>query len=822
MALRPSAVVSSVRRVFLVVGVSALSGVLLAGLALPVVAGLGLTARESADAFADMPGELDAGPMAERSVILDAEGHILATFFDENRIYVGLDDISENMQNAILAIEDDRFFERGPIDFQGTMRALMQNMEAGETQGGGSTLTQQYVKLVRVAQAETKEELAEVQASSGVEGYRRKLEELRMAVGVEQELSKKEILERYLNIAYYGARAYGIEAAARTYFSTSAAELTIPQAAMLAGLVQQPHNYDPTRNPEAALARRNTVLNRMAQTGRITEKQAAAARQQKLGLDVTPVSDGCTDAWAGYFCDYVTHEVRTLEELGETPEERLMALERGGLVIRTTLSPEVQEAADEAVFDRVAPTDDVIASMATVEPGTGYIRAMSNSRKYGVEGEGVSNINYAVDEHMGGGVGIQPGSTFKVFVLAAAINQGMSLNTSISSPASMSIPERNFTTCDGQYRSSASWSVGNYSGLGSGSFTLRTGTEKSVNTFFAQLTQRTGLCEPATIAEQSGIMRANLDENGKRQPLSQVPSFALGVNEVSPLSMSQAYATFAARGVHCPATAIQKITDSDGNVLVDHTDPKCNRVLDTSVADAVNSVLQGVIHNSGATGNRMQLEDGRIAAGKTGTTDNAVSVWFAGYTPQLATAVAVADVEAPQESLDGRTFNGEYVSDACGGCLPGPVWKQMMDDAHDSLDLPKEDFKKPDPGSIEGVSTQVPDVRGMTVDDATKKLADEGFDASVSGEVNSDLDKGLVVRTSPESGAKVGSGTSIGLYVSNGIPPGNDDDDDDDDDGDDGGDNGWEINPPTVPPTPPTEGNGEGNDDDDDDGSGWR
>src|SRR5690606_21018902 len=298
MALRPSAVVSSVRRVFLVVGVSALSGVLLAGLALPVVAGLGLTARESADAFADMPGELDAGPMAERSVILDAEGHILATFFDENRIYVGLDDISENMQNAILAIEDDRFFERGPIDFQGTMRALMQNMEAGETQGGGSALTQQYVKLVRVAQAETKEELAEVQASSGVEGYRRKLEELRMAVGVEQELSKKEILERYLNIAYYGARAYGIEAAARTYFSTSAAELTIPQAAMLAGLVQQPHNYDPTRNPEAALARRNTVLNRMAQTGRITEKQAAAARQQKLGLDVTPVSDGCTDAWA--------------------------------------------------------------------------------------------------------------------------------------------------------------------------------------------------------------------------------------------------------------------------------------------------------------------------------------------------------------------------------------------------------------------------------------------------------------------------------------------------------------------------------------------
>ncbi|SDT71096.1 transglycosylase domain-containing protein [Jiangella sp. DSM 45060] len=766
MAIRPSAVVATVRRVLLVAGVAALCGVLLAGLALPVVAGLGLTARESADTFAAMPADLEPGPMAQTSYMYDADGAQLATFFEENRVEVGLDAIAPVMKDAILAIEDDRFYERGPIDIQGTLRALLRNVEAGETQGGGSTLTQQYVKQVRVSQATTPEEVAEVQASTGTEGYRRKLEELRMAVQVEQELSKDEILQRYLNIAFFGSRSYGIEAAARTYFSTSAAELTLPQAALLAGIVQQPVAYDPTNDPEAALGRRNVVLNRMAATGRITEQEAAEARQTDLGLNLSATPNGCVASYAGYFCDYVRRELLTMPELGETRQEREAMLERGGLRVETTISPSAQQAAQAAVSDRVAPTDSVIGSLATVQPNNGYIRAMANSRNFGVEGDGVSNLNYAVDEVMGGGSGIQSGSTFKTFVLAAAIDQGIPLNTSINSPQQVNLRVNSFSTCDGRIRSSETWSPKN--STGSGTFNLRTGTERSVNTFFAQLEQRTGLCLPATIAQGAGVMRADLDEDGAVQPLSQVPSFTLGANEVSPLSMAAGYAMFANRGAHCPTTSVARVLDSEGNVLVDHTQPTCEQVVKPEVADAVNSVLQGVVHNSGATGNRMRLDDGRIAAGKTGTTNGAIAVWFVGYTPQLSTAVAVADVEAPQQSLDGRTYNGERIGEACGGCIPGPIWKTMMDRALDGAE--KVNFTAPDPETIRGVTVPVPDVRGMGTDEAIQTLQEAGFSASVAGEVNSDLQEGLVVSTEPGAGAEVGSGSSIAITVSNGEP----------------------------------------------------
>ncbi|WP_198663672.1 transglycosylase domain-containing protein [Jiangella endophytica] len=766
MAIRPSAVVATVRRVLLVAGVAALCGVLLAGLALPVVAGLGLTARESADTFAELPADLEPGPMAQTSYLYDANGQQLATFFQENRIEVGLDAIAPVMKDAILAIEDDRFYERGPIDIQGTLRAFLRNVEAGETQGGGSTLTQQYVKQVRVSQATSPDEVQDVLASTGTEGYRRKLEELRMAVQVEQELSKDEILQRYLNIAYFGSGAYGVEAAARTYFSTSAAELTLQQASLLAGIVQRPDAYDPTKDPEAALGRRNVVLNRMAATGRITEQLAAEARQTELGLNPTPTPNGCVNAYAGYFCDYVRRELLTMPELGETRADREAMLLRGGLRVETTISRASQQAAQAAVSDRVAPRDSVIGSLATVQPNNGYIRAMANSRDYGVEGEGVSNLNYAVDQSMGGGAGIQSGSTFKAFVLAAAISQGIPLNTSINAPQQVNLRVNSFSTCDGRIRSSETWSPKN--STGSGSFNLRTGTERSVNTFFAQLEQRTGLCEPATIAQGAGVMRADLDEDGQIQPLRQVPSFTLGANEVSPLSMAAGYAMFANRGLHCPTTSVVRVTDAAGNVLVDHTQPTCEKVVEPAVADAVNSVLQGVIDNPGATGNRMRLDDGRPAAGKTGTTNGAIAVWFVGYTPQLSTAVAVADVEAPQESLDGRTYNGERIGEACGGCIPGPIWKQMMDQAHDGAE--EVAFTAPDPETIRGITVAVPDVRGMSSEDAIRTLEDAGFGAAVAGEVNSDLQEGLVVNTDPGAGAEVASGSNISLTVSNGEP----------------------------------------------------
>ena len=779
-SLRLESVIGALRRVLLIIGVSGLAGVLVAGLALPVAGALGLTARESANAFSDLPAELDVKPLAEQSRIVDASGATLATFYDQNRVTVTLDKIAPVMQQAILAIEDHRFYEHGPIDFQGTARALLGNLDAGDltcgngcTAGGGSTLTQQYVKLVLQDQATTQEERRAATVSTGAEGYVRKLKELRLAANVENQLSKDEILERYLNIAYFGGGggsggAYGVEAAARYFFSTTAAQLTLNQAALLAGLVQAPSEYDPTDNPEKAIGRRNQVLSRMGEIGMITPTEASQARLADLGLKLRPTRAGCVSTWAPFFCDYVHHELLLMEELGATPDERERNILRGGLTITTTLDPKAQHAAQEAVSDRIAPTDSAVGSLAMVEPGTGYIKAMANSRGYGQE-TGQSYINFAVDKSMGsagGSNGIQAGSAFKPFVLAAAIRQGIPLTTTISAPQTLPMGGKKFKVCWNDstiYTTDRDYAPKN--STGAGTFNLRTGTERSVNTFYVQLLQRTGICEPATIAQQSGVFK-QVPYTPEDQPLDQVASFTLGANTVSPLAMAEGFAMFAARGMHCNSMAVLQVRDRDDAVIVDRK-PTCNRVLDEGVADGVNDVLRGVIHNPGATGTRMQLDGGRVAAGKNGTTNNSIAVWFVGYTPQLSTAVAVADLDGAQESLDGRTYNGERIRSACGGCIPGPIWKKTMDAALEGTRMAR--FSKPDPKIVRGADDRVPDVRGMTASLAADRLAEAGFTAHVAGEVASAVAQGLVVETNPATGSNVASGGSIGLILSTGV-----------------------------------------------------
>ncbi len=689
---RIPSILITLRRACLVVGVSCLAGLLVAAVALPVAAGLGLVAREGATSFGDVSVELQpANALPERSRILDAEGNPVATFFEENRVYVPLDAVAPVMKDAILAIEDHRFYEHGPIDMQGTARAFVTNFEAGEVTGGGSTLTQQYAKLLLISQAETDEQRREATETS----YARKLRELQLAIEIEQELTKDQILERYLNIAYFGSGAYGVEAAARQYFSTSAAELTLPQAAMLAGLVQLPSQYDPTRDPDAAQERRDVVLSRMAELGRVTDEEASAARAQGLGLKPTATPNGCTASSAPFFCAYVVHELLQMEELGATPEEREQTLRQGGLTITTTLDAQAQAAANDAVADRVAPTDTAAAALASVEPGSGEVKAMTTSRGYG-NGAGETYLNYAVDQNMGGGLGMQAGSSFKPFVLAAAIQQGISVNTSIRSPQVLDVGGETWQTCDGSVRAPSDYAPRN--STGSGTFTMRQATARSVNTYFIQLSQRTGLCDPWTIATQAGLTRSD------GEPLGQNPSFTLGPYNVSPLGMAEAYATFAARGVHCESRSVLQVTDRDGRRIY-ASEPTCNRVLEEGVADGVNALLQGVMESDGGTGRAMRLDDGRDAAGKTGTTNDSVAVWFVGYVPQLATAVGVADPDVDPETgrletLDGRTYNGERISEACGSCIPGPIWKQMMDAALDGVE--DEDFTEPDPRVIGG------------------------------------------------------------------------------------------------------------------------
>ena len=762
--------------------ISVAGGVLLAGVALPVLGVAGVAALAGAESFDSLPSELEAPPLSQRTRILAADGSLIANFFDEYRVEVPFDAIAPVMRQAIVAIEDSRFYDHGGVDVRGTARAFINN-QSGESTQGGSTITQQYVKGVLLDKALANDDQEAAKAAverSGAEGYGRKLREMRYAVALEEQLTKDQILERYLNIAYFGSGAYGIEAASRRFFSKGAAELTLPEAATLAGLVQAPGAYDPTRNPEAALARRNTVLARMKALGYLPAPEIDAAAASPLALVPSPVQASCETSPYPFFCDYVLKTVLSDPAFGAEPNDRRSLLLRGGLTITTTLDPARQQAAQASV-DKFVPRDDPSqfgAAIAMVQPGTGAIQAMAQNRTFGPsDAPGVTTVNYAADRSYGGSSGFQAGSTFKVWVLAAAIKQGIPLRTRINAPAQVSIGD--ITSCDGVVLKDR-WQPRNSGG--SGTFDLQSGTARSVNTFFAQLEARTGLCDPRQIAHAAGVRPASGGPD-----LANVKSFTLGVDPVSPLRMAEGYATFAARGMHCAAFAISTVLDRDGNSLAVPAH-ECAQVIDQKVADGVNAVLTGVIDgpDRGRTGRVMSL--GRPAAGKTGTTNDNYDVWFTGYTPDLAAAAWVGD---PGQLVDGQIkrrnirnveINGRSIEAGFGGLLPGPIWRDAM--AAALTGVPETPFVAPDPVLVNGLRVAIPNVAGLSVERAGDVLSAAGWTFRVANQPSARVPSGRVIGTNPSRSAYPGD--RITLLVSTGAPvapsPSEDDDDDDDDD----------------------------------------
>ncbi|MEQ4204094.1 penicillin-binding protein [Actinopolymorpha sp. B9G3] len=751
-----------VSHLLMFVVISVLTGALVAGLVIPFAGVLGLTTQSATDAFENMDATLENPPLPERSRVLAADGSQIATFYERNRVQVTLDKIAPVMQRAILAIEDARFYQHGPLDAQGTLRAFVRNSQGGQVSQGGSTVTQQYVKLVQYENAKTPEEQRAVIEDS----YGRKLQELRYAVELEKTMTKDEILERYFNIVYFGDGAYGIESAAKHYFNTSAAKLTLPQAAMLAGLVRDPNGLDAKDNPEAVLGRRNLVLSRMVHEGMVSAKEGAEAAGTDLGLRMTQSSQGCYYSRYPFFCDYARQVLLRDPALGKTREDRERLLDRGGLTIQTTLDQKAQRAADKAVAEAVRPTDKVIGALSMVEPGTGRVKAIAQSRKYG-EGKGKTYVNLNVPRKYNGTLGYQPGSTYKPFVMAAAIRQGIPLSTSLPSPTRMR-HSGSMRNCPGGQPGwiSTPWDVSNSTSAGSTS-NLISGTARSVNTFYANLEAQTGICEPANIATRLGAVRANGD------PLDQVKPFVLGVNEVAPISMAEAYATFAARGLHCPATPVLKVLDRQGNPIK-LTKTECKQVIPQAVADGVNYVLREVVDGDdpGRTGQRMSMaNEGRQVAGKTGTSNSRIAVWFLGYTTNLATAAVVTDAEAPQQSLMGQRIGGRTVTgdQVWGGTLAGPMWLAAMRGALEGRKSPN--FVNPSPKMLVGIPTTVPSVLGMDQDRARSVLRKANFSMAVGGSTNSDLPRGTIVRQTPGPNTSAGSGSTVIVYLSNGIKP---------------------------------------------------
>jgi membrane peptidoglycan carboxypeptidase len=637
----------------LLVVISAVAGLLVGAILVPLVGAVGVGVKNAARTFNTLSVP-QLGQLPSRSEIVDSKGNLIAYYYPHSidRVPVAFNQIAPIMDKAIIAIEDARFYDHGAFDIRGTVRALVNDVQNKDVQGG-STLAQQYVKNALILTAKTEEEQREADAPTPT----RKIRELRMAAIVAREMTKNQLLAAYLNVAYFENGARGIEVAAERYFGTSARKLTLTQSALLAGIVENPFAYDPITNPQTALARRNEVLTKMAELHFITSAQQQAAAAAPLGMKLhnTSTESGCTSyqaRTAAFFCDYVLRAM----QVDPSYRKAYQALNTvGGLTIHTTLNPRDQSAAQHAV-DFVEPPHSAafnpggnVDTEALIQPGTGAIRGIAVDRPYG-NGRGQTTVDYAAPKAYDGGLGVQTGSSSKIFTLLTALKQNIpfGFNLPVTSPSTLT----GYYNCQGE--STSPFLVNNAEGAGKGIFTLYNGTTGSINVFYSELERKVGLCNVVKTAVSLGMTRGDgtsllrRDPNmaaSNNLPADNYPSFTLGSEPVAPLNMAAAYATVAAGGIYCKPVAISSVVTANGSKLP-VASPGCHRVLSSQVAAAANLILQGVLTSGTAAGRGIN----RPAAAKTGTANEGYYAAFAGYTPTLAGYVSVFNAYSPTGS----------------------------------------------------------------------------------------------------------------------------------------------------------------------------
>jgi membrane peptidoglycan carboxypeptidase len=744
-------------------------GLLLAGLLMPAVGATGALARSGVDVFEELPSEFTSSPLSQQSKILASDGKtVIATPQEENRIIVPLKQIAPIMQKAQIAIEDHRFYEHGGVDLQGVIRAAISNLRSGSVQGA-SSLTQQYVKISQQYSALLAGD--EKAARAAVEkDYMRKLRELKYAITLEKKMTKDQILEGYLNLVYYGDQAYGVEAASQHYFSVSASKLSLSQAALLAGLTQNPGTTDPVNFPERSLTRRNVVLDRMYSLGTITEKDwtAAKARTLKQDLKVSEPKSSCAASPYPYWCDFLINYLAERPELGKTREERLRQLYRGGLTIVSTLDVKMQAIVQQEVTKKVPIGDrsGVGSAAYMADPTTGKVLAFAQNTQYTVAKQslGKTGVDWALDKKYGGSSGFHFGSTAKAFALVTAMENGMNTKSSVYAKAAGTTPA---TYQPSEFRGSCppggTWKVLNDTPWKGGRISLMEATAKSTNTAFVGLAQALGGCKVRETVMRLGLHRAD----GGEIP-TYAPAYILGATEVSPQGVVHAYTTLANDGKMCPVIAVTKIVRAGKEIKLN--DKACKQVVEADPVRATHKFLEyNMTHGSGI---RNQLDDGaRQSAGKTGTSDGNNESWFVGYTPQLVTAVWVGTPDdGNKRVMKNVVVGGQRYPVMHGASIAAPIWKGIMNRAHEGK--PRVKFPEPSSKLLNGEMTSIPRVTGMTVEEATKRLEAAGFSAAVGGTMASSVEKGRVAATSPYGRAPKGS--AIVIYVSDGPSSRND------------------------------------------------
>ncbi|TDC83739.1 penicillin-binding protein [Micromonospora sp. KC606] len=683
-------------KVFTVLIAGVLAGLVLAVAALPAALVFGLGFGALATPYAKLPESLRKPPTVERSSLYANDGRtLITTFYTEDRVEVPLDRIAPVVRQAIVAAEDARFYQHSGVDLRGVLRAFTANKRDGAPRQGASTLTMQYVRNVLAGDPRLTEE--QRRAATEITAAR-KIREMRYALALERELSKDEILRRYLNIAYFGAGAYGIAAASKRYFSTSPARLTLPQAALLAGLVRSPHTDDPINgDADAALSRRAYVLDRMVESQQVSPAEAAEASDAPLALRPSETPNDCTavpekqNDW-GFFCDWFAQWWSAQPAFGASAAERQDTLRRGGFRIVSSLDPDIQRAAVREVRGIYAVNDPFAAPTAVVQPGTGRVLAMAVNRNYSVAANPPGQKNYpnTVNQLVGGGDGIagyQAGSTFKLFTLLAALESGLPLDTPFDAPSRIRTRfpvDGAGANCDGRW-----CPVNANPSRMDGPHTMWTAFGRSANTYFAWLIERVGADRVVAMAERLGIVfRAEEDAALARHNAKHWGAFTLGVSSTTPLDLANAYATVAAEGTWCAPLPVVSITDNAGHEVAAGR-PDCRQVVETDVARAAADAARCPVGDQsmygacdGGTAEDLSRALGRPVAGKTGTSERDETTSVVAVTPQLAIAQIAANPDDPRDAVGGAVQS--RLVDAVGRVL-----------GHALRDQPIRDFVPP-------------------------------------------------------------------------------------------------------------------------------
>ncbi|SPT55351.1 transglycosylase domain-containing protein [Schaalia odontolytica] len=645
--------------------VSALMGVVGAGMLVPVAGPTALVAKSVPSVFNELPGDLQTVAPAEESQLLDSSGAVIAHFYDKQRIVVPSANIADVMKKAIIAIEDKRFYEHNGVDATGIARALVSNLGDSGRQGA-STITQQYVRNSLAERGYLEGDADQVSAATE-QTTERKLREMKYALALEKSQSKDEILTGYLNIAPFGPITYGVEAASQRYYSKSASELNYLESALLAGLVQSPVQYDPLMHPEAAQERRDTVLATMLDQSVITQEEydEGIATTVDSMLNPTVSSEGCSGAPSeqAYFCDYVLTQFLEDSTFGSTRMERERLLKTQGITIRTTMDPTKQSAAYSSLTSAI-PVGDASGlndALVSLDPRSGKVLAMAQNTTYGIEA-GQTMANYSADGNF------QVGSTFKVFTLLQWFKEGHSAYETVGSSNTF-YPNGAFK-CDGRSIVTEGYQVNDLAGK-TGSMNVVRATGQSVNQAFVNMASRVDFCSIFETAYNMGIT-----EDGEVP--SPFPANILGSVSGSPLQMASVFATIANSGQQCRPQSIESVTDRNENVLKEFS-ADCKQVIPAEVANKTAALLTA---SAGQYYTSTRLGDGRPFAAKSGTTDGHANTWLTGFTPSLATAAWVGHGDNSSQEVSGVVINGVYHSEIFGETYVGQnIWAPYMTQA---------------------------------------------------------------------------------------------------------------------------------------------